>query len=277
VAKLRQLLEGSDAPDAQKQIERRKLDALIGYCETARCRRQVLLSYFGETLAGACGNCDTCLEPVETFDGTELAQKALSCVYRTGQRFGAAHIIDVLRGAATEKIGKFGHADLSTYGIGQDLSIAEWRSVLRQLVAMGLLVVDIAGHGGLKFGPDCRAVLRGERRIELRRDSIRPARARRAEKEKVIAGDDAGATPDRALFEVLRAKRMTLAKAQGVPPYVIFHDNTLLAMAAAKPRDLDSFAQLPGVGDAKLSRYGPTFLAIIAAHAGRDLATPEGD
>jgi ATP-dependent DNA helicase RecQ len=271
VAKLRQLLEGSDAPDAQKQIERRKLDALIGYCETARCRRQVLLSYFGETLAEPCGNCDTCLEPVETFDGTELAQKALSCVYRTGQRFGAAHIIDVLRGADTEKIGKFGHADLSTYGIGQDLSGPEWRSVLRQLVAMGLLVVDLAGHGGLKFGPDFRAVLRGERRIELRRDTLRAPRTKRAAKAAASAGDGAGPPPDQALFEALRVKRMTLAKAQGVPPYVIFHDSTLLAMASAKPRDLDSFAQLPGVGGAKLSRYGQTFLAVIAAHAARDL------
>jgi ATP-dependent DNA helicase RecQ len=274
VAKLRQLLEGSDAPDAQKQIERRKLDALIGYCETASCRRQVLLAYFGEQLTGPCGNCDTCLEPVETFDGAELAQKALSCVYRTGQRFGAAHVIDVLRGADTEKVAKFRHADLSTYGIGKDLSAAEWRSVLRQLVAMGLLVVDIAGHGGLKFGPDCRAVLRGERRIELRRDTVRPPRPKRAAKDKAAApaGDGAAAPPDQALFEALRAKRMSLAKAQGVPPYVIFHDSTLLAMASAKPRDLDSFARLPGVGGAKLTRYGQTFLAVIAEHAGKELA-----
>ncbi|MGE0120733.1 MAG: DNA helicase RecQ [Dongiaceae bacterium] len=261
VAKLRQLLEASDAPDAQKQVERRKLDSLIGYCETARCRRQVLLSYFGETLAGACGNCDTCLEPVETFDGTELAQKALSCVYRTGQRFGVAHVVDVLRGADTEKIGRFGHAELSTYGIGKDLSAGEWRSVLRQLVAMGLLAVDIAGHGGLKFGADCRAVLRGERRIELRRDSLRP----RPKKEKAATAITVGPA-DKSLFEALRAKRMTLAKAQGVPPYVIFHDTTLMAMAAARPRDLDAFAQLPGVGGAKLLRYANVFLAVIAGH-----------
>jgi ATP-dependent DNA helicase RecQ len=266
VTKLRQLLEGSDAPDAQKQIERRKLDSLIGYCETASCRRQVLLSYFGEQLAQPCGNCDTCLEPVEAFDGTELAQKALSCVYRTGQRFGVAHIIDVLRGADTEKIGRFRHDELSTYGIGKDLSAGEWRSVLRQLVAMGLLVVDIAAHGGLKFGPDCRAVLRGERRIELRRDSVRQ-RPKRAEKEKAAPAAPIGPA-DSALFEALRAKRMTLAKAQGVPPYVIFHDSTLLAMAAAKPRDIEAFARLPGVGGAKLSRYAQTFLAVIAAYEG---------
>jgi ATP-dependent DNA helicase RecQ len=269
VAKLRQLLEASDAPDAQKQVERRKLDSLIGYCETASCRRQVLLSYFGETLAEPCGNCDTCLEPVETFDGTELAQKALSCVYRTGQRFGVAHVVDVLRGADTEKIGRFGHADLSTYGIGKDLSTGEWRSVLRQLVAMGLLAVDIAGHGGLKLGADCRAVLRGERRVELRRDSLRP-RPGRAEKAKAPRAAALG-NADNALFDALRAKRMTLAKAQGVPPYVIFHDSTLLAMAAAKPRDIDAFAQLPGVGGAKLSRYAQTFLAVIAAHEGGSL------
>jgi ATP-dependent DNA helicase RecQ len=263
VAKLRQLLEGSDAPDAQKQIERRKLDSLIGFCETASCRRQVLLSYFGEQLAGACGNCDTCLEPVETFDGTELAQKALSCVYRTGQRFGVAHVIDVLRGADTEKIGRFRHGELSTYGIGKDLSAGEWRSVFRQLVAMGLLAVDVAGHGGLKFGADCRAVLRGERRVELRRDSVRQARPKRSERApRTAAMPDA----DNALFEALRAKRMTLAKAQGVPPYVIFHDSTLLAMASAKPRDIDAFARLPGVGGAKLGRYALTFLAVIAAY-----------
>jgi ATP-dependent DNA helicase RecQ len=263
VAKLRQLLEGSDAPDAQKQIERRKLDSLIGYCETASCRRQALLSYFGEQLAQPCGNCDTCLEPVETFDGTELAQKALSCVYRTGQRFGVAHVVDVLRGADTEKIGRFRQDALSTYGIGKDLSAGEWRSVLRQLVAMGLLYVDIAGHGGLKFGPDCRAVLRGERRIELRRDSVRQ-RPKRAEREKAPTIADGAA--DHGVFEALRARRMALAKAQGVPPYVIFHDSTLMAMAAAKPRDIDAFARLPGVGGAKLSRYGQTFLAVIAAH-----------
>jgi len=157
----------------QKQIERRKLEALVGYCETTRCRRQVLLSYFGETLDGACGNCDACLEPAESIDGTEFVRKALSCVYRTGERFGAAHVIDVLRGGDTEKVRNFGHDNLSTYGIGQELSATEWRSVFRQLVAMGLLVVDIAGHGGLRLGPDCRDVLRGERRVELRREEPR--------------------------------------------------------------------------------------------------------
>jgi len=265
VTKLRQLLEASDAPDTQKRIERRKLESLVGYCETTRCRRQVLLAYFGETLDEPCGNCDSCLQPAETFDGSEAARKALSCVYRTGQRFGAGHVIDVLRGGDTEKVRKFGHDGLSTYGIGQELSTQEWRSVFRQLVAMGLLVVDMEGHGGLRLAPDCRDVLRGERRIELRRDPVRQRRSA-AERAAARVMQDGDAPGDLSLFEALRAKRMTLAKAQGVPPYVIFHDSTLVAMAQERPRDLDAFARLPGVGGAKLNRYGPTFLAVIAAH-----------
>jgi ATP-dependent DNA helicase RecQ len=272
VTKLRQLLESSDSPEAQKQIERRKLEALVGYCETTRCRRQVLLAYFGETLEEPCGNCDACLEPAESIDGTELVQKALSAVYRTGQRFGAAHVIDVLRGGDTEKVRNFGHERLTTYGIGQELSASEWRSVFRQLVAMGLLVVDIAGHGGLRLGPDCRDVLRGERRVQLRREE--PRRRKTATERAAVRATREGmeAPDDLALFEALRAKRTALAKGQGVPPYVIFHDTTLLAMAQERPRDLDSFARLPGVGGAKLSRYAQTFLAVIAAHAGKELA-----
>jgi ATP-dependent DNA helicase RecQ len=262
--KMRQFIEGSDAPEAQKQIERRKLDALIGYCETAQCRRQVLLGYFGENLPRPCGNCDTCLEPAERFDGTELAQKALSCVYRTGERFGAVHMIDVLRGGDSEKIRKFGHDRLSTYGIGKDLSAAEWRSVFRQLVAAGLLAPDIQ-HGGLRLGPDCRAVLRGERRVELSRDSVRERRPRETRKAAAAAGVAPPAA--QSLFDALRTKRLALAKAQGVPPYVIFHDSTLLAMAEAKPQDLEALARLPGIGEAKLRRYGAAFLGVIAGFA----------
>ena len=264
VTKMRQLIEGSDAPEAQKQIERRKLDALVGFCETAQCRRRVLLSYFGEARDQSCGNCDSCLEPVAQFDGTELAQKALSCVYRTGQRFGAVHVIDVLRGGESEKISKLGHDQLSTYGIGKELSVGEWRAVFRQLVAHGFLTVDIGGHGGLHFGPDCRAVLRGERRVELRGDTLRKSRPRRKK-----TNGDAGDMPVRGpLFEALRAKRLALAKAQGVPPYVIFHDSTLIAMAAAKPRDLEALALVHGVGEAKLMRYGAEFLTTIAGFSG---------
>jgi ATP-dependent DNA helicase RecQ len=264
-AKLRQFIDESDAPDRQKRIEHQKLDALLGYCETTRCRRQVLLAYFGDTLEEPCGNCDTCLSPAVTFDGTEAAQKALSCVYRTGQRFGAGHLIDVLLGADTERIRSFGHDRLSVYGIGKELGRTEWRSVFRQLAALGLLVVDTAGHGGLHLGPDCRAVLRGEKRIELRRDE-RPRRktaAERAGRRAIAAGlgENAG---ERALFEALRARRASLAKAQGVPPYVIFHDTTLIEIAQRRPRNLADLAGISGVGQAKLERYGALFLEVVA-------------
>ncbi|MFN4088028.1 MAG: DNA helicase RecQ [Alphaproteobacteria bacterium] len=248
-------VEASNAPDAQKRVERQKLDALLGFCETARCRRQVLLEYFADGCA-PCGNCDTCLEPPEVYDGTELAQKVLSTVYRTGQRFGVAHVIDVLRGSAGEKIAKFGHDTVSTFGIGKDVSAKEWRSIARQLVAAGLLVVDTEGHGGLALGPDCRPVLRGERRVDLRRE--RAGRVRREARAGVEA-------PHSTLFDALRSKRMELAKAQGVPPYVIFHDSTLAEMARQRPVTIDALGRIQGVGRAKLERYGDAFLEVIGA------------
>ena len=268
-AKLRQFIDESEASDRQKRVEHQKLDALLGYCETMRCRRQVLLAYFGDTLEEACGNCDTCLSPAVSFDGTEAARKALSCVYRTGERFGAGHIIDVLMGAETERIRSFGHDALSVYGVGKEFGRTEWRSIVRQLTALGLLVVDTAGHGGLHLGPDCRAVLRGEKRIELRREEggRRKSAADRAAKRAGAAGlgDDAGV---RALFEALRTRRASLAKAQGVPPYVIFHDSTLIEIAQLRPQSLDALAGITGVGQAKLQRYGALFLEVVAA-AGR--------
>jgi ATP-dependent DNA helicase RecQ len=262
VGKLRQLLETSAAPEGQKRIERQKLDALLGYCETTRCRRQVLLEYFGETLAEPCGNCDTCLEPAAGFDGTEAARKALSCVYRTGQIFGAQHVIDVLLGGDTEKVRKFRHNALSTYGIGSEFSRAEWRSIFRQLVSLGLLAVDIEGHGGLRLGAEARPVLRGERRIELRRDAVRTRPAAAKGRAAVLFDDP----KDEALFQALRARRLALAKAQGVPPYVIFHDSTLAAMARQRPRRPEQLAGISGVGQAKLERYGEDFLAVIVGH-----------
>jgi ATP-dependent DNA helicase RecQ len=263
VARLRGMAEASELPDKQKQIERRKLDALIGFCETTRCRRQVLLEYFGETGTQPCGNCDTCLFPVASFDGTEVAQKALSCVYRTGQRFGAAHLTDVLLGGESERLRQFGHDQLKTWGIGKELSREQWRSVFRQLVALGLLIVDVEGHGGLRLGPDCRPVLRGERRIELRQDAARPAtRKARPAADQPRATLDQPA--DEALFQTLRRRRLELAKAQGIPPYVIFHDSTLVEMARLRPRDRQSLGRLRGVGAAKLERYGDAFLAAIA-------------
>jgi ATP-dependent DNA helicase RecQ len=262
-ATLRGLIEASDAPEKQKHVERQKLNALLGYCETTGCRRQALLAYFGETDTAACGNCDTCLQPVESFDGTEAAQKLLSCIYRTGERFGAAHVIRVLRGSGDDRIRRLGHDRLSTYGIGAGLSRAAWHSVLRQLVAAGLVVIDVAGHGGLRLGADCRPVLRGERRISLRRDIDRPDPVRsssRAAPEKAVD------LRDQPLFKAIRDLRRRLAQVQGVPPYVIFHDSTLLAIAREKPRDLLAFGQLPGVGKAKLERYAADFLAVVAEH-----------
>jgi len=257
-----QFIDGSDAPERQKQVERQKLNALLGYCETAKCRRQVLLGYFGEALAEPCGNCDTCLDPVETFDGTKAAQKALSCVYRTGQRFGTAHVIDVLRGGTTEKITRFGHDRLSTWGIGQEFTRQEWQSIFRQLVAAGLLIVDTEGHGGLRLGPDSRPVLRGEQPIELRKDAGR-SKARKATKS---ARDRAALDnpEDEALFQALRARRLDLAREQGTAPYMIFHDSTLIEIARARPRHRHELARLHGIGAAKLERYGADFLAVIA-------------
>jgi ATP-dependent DNA helicase RecQ len=266
VASLRQFIIASEAPERQKQIEQQKLNALIGYCETTRCRRQVLLEAFGEAYADACGNCDNCLEPVATFDGTEAAQKALSCVYRTGQVFGAGHLIEVLMGGDTERVRRFRHDRLSTYGIGKEFGRTEWQSVFRQLVTMGLLVVDVEGHGGLRLGPDCRPVLRGEARVALRRDIA--GRRKLASKTPRLRAVLENAE-DEALFQALRARRLALAKAQGVPPYVIFHDTTLIEMARHKPRHPHQLARLPGVGQAKLDRYGDDFLAVIAEH-GRD-------
>ncbi len=268
VAKLTHFIDSSQAADQQKHVERQKLSALLGYCETTRCRRQVLLEYFGDS-GEPCGNCDTCLDPPETFDGTEAAQKLLSCVYRTGQHFGAGHVIDVLMGGDTERISRLGHDRLSTYGIGKGLGREQWRSVVRQLVALGLLAVDVEGHGGLRLGADVRPVLRGERRIALRHDPALERRLRRAEQPPARnAAEPVRLSPaDDALFQALRARRMALSKAQGVPPYVIFHDTTLMAMAREKPTRLADLARLPGVGEAKLKRYGDAFLEVITEAA----------
>jgi ATP-dependent DNA helicase RecQ len=252
------MIEEGDATAEKKRLDHRKLDALLGYCETTRCRRQVLLEYFHDSCA-PCGNCDTCLQPVTSFDGTELAQKALSAVYRTGQRFGAAYLIDILTGIVSERISGFGHDRLSVFGIGADVGKEGWRSIFRQLVAGGLLRVDLAGHGGLQLTEASRPVLRGEQRIDLRRDAEVKATRNKSTKSKaasVGAGDD-------PLFQALREKRLELARAQGVPPYIIFNDTTLIDMLQRRPKDLGQFAQLSGVGSAKLERYGAAFLEVI--------------
>ena len=265
VITLRQMVEGSEAGDARKRLEMRKLDAMLGYCEVTQCRRKVLLGYFGDKMPDACGNCDNCLQPPQTWDATQAAQKALSCVYRTGQRFGAGHVIDVLLGKDTERIRNFRHQRLSTYGIGAEHDAKEWRSVFRQLVARGFLSVDIEGFGSLRLTPESRALLRGEQTLALRRDARAPRVAR--SRDGADASPVASVPPGReALFDALRARRRELAERQGVPPYVIFHDASLAEMSARCPRSLEEFAEIPGVGEKKLDRYASAFLEIIAQH-----------
>ncbi len=267
-ARLRGLIEAGDADSAHKTLELRKLDALIGFCETTRCRRQLLLDYFGEGLPEPCGNCDSCLSPAASFDGTVAAQKALSAVVRTGQRFGALHLSDLLVGAETERVRQFRHHQLKTYGVGKEFSREQWRSIFRQLVAHGLLAVDMEGHGGLRVANEdlCRAVLRGEQSVSLREDTAaRVAKsARKTEKHASTSGEANRPQPSASpLFQHLRAVRLQLAKDQGVPPYVIFHDTTLLAMARERPTTLDEMENLSGVGTVKLKRYGDVFLDAI--------------
>ena len=272
VVALRQMVEGSDAGEMRKRLEVRKLDGMLGYCELTACRRQTLLAYFGETLPEPCGNCDNCLAPVASWDATEASQKALSCVYRTGQMFGAGYLIDVLRGSENERILRFGHDRIPTHGVGADLDPYTWRSVFRQLVARGLLSVDIEGYGSLRLTEASRAVLRGEVEVHMRRE-LRPGRNRPKRKPKEAAPLPDPATWDEALWEALRARRTELAKAQAVPPYVVFHDSTLREMVEQRPRTLDEFARLSGVGEAKLARFGEEFLAVIGTHAGDDGST----
>ncbi len=266
VVMLRHMVENSDAGDARKRLERRKLDALLGYCELTTCRRRTLLSYFGETVPERCGNCDNCLSPVETWNATEAAQKALSCVHRTGQRFGAVYVIDVLRGSEAERIRRFGHDQLSTYGIGKEIGAYEWRSVFRQLVARGLLKVDMEGYGTLSLTEASRPVLKGEVEVHMRRDLL----PKRAAKPRKRAAPRPTADPSKwsdVLWEALRQRRTELAKAQGVPPYVVFHDASLREMVEQQPSTLQAFAEISGVGETKLERYGEAFIAVIRAHA----------
>ena len=250
----RRFIAESGASEARKQVEQRKLDALLGFAESCQCRRQVLLRYFGDDCP-PCGNCDVCLDPPETFDGSVAAQKLLSCIYRTGERFGQAHIISVLLGDVDERIGHLGHDKLSTFGIGREHDRKAWRSILRQLIAHELISVDVAGHGGLSISAKGRQFLRDRTQLNLRvLKKSRSERRREASRARPAA--------DHALFEKLRAKRLELARMQNEPPYVIFHDRTLAEMAARRPRSIDELGAIAGVGAAKLARYGEAFLAI---------------
>ena len=257
VVQRRRMIDEGQSPEEVKRVERGKLNALLGVCETASCRRQALLAHFGESHPGRCGNCDTCLNPVETIDGTVVAQKLMSAIYRTGQRYGAGHVIDVLRGNKTEKVVQAGHDTLPTFGVGRDRDQRGWLSALRQLAVTGLVQVDHA-FGTLKLGEDARAVLKGERKLELRRERAGKVAAAARSPGEALAGE-----ADR-LFQALRAERARLAKEQGVPPYVVFHDTTLVAMATRRPGSLAELGRVPGVGAAKLDRYGAAFLAVVA-------------
>jgi len=263
VVSMRQMLDGGDAPEERKRVERQKLDALLGFCESTACRHQTILRYFGETHPGDCSQCDNCLEPVDTWDATLPAQMALSCAYRTGQRFGVVHLIDVLLGKLNPKIEQFRHAQLSTFGIGKDLTQQQWSSVFRQLVAGGFLETDMEAYGGLKLTESSRPVLKGEQEVWLRRDA-EPAKRKssKAERASRVREGYEGVSDD-PLWHALKAKRLDLAKEQGVPPYVIFHDSTLLEILNQKPQTLDQMGHISGVGQAKLVRYGDAFLQVL--------------
>ena len=256
VTKLRQMLDSAQGDDQHKRVEQIKLNAMLGFCELTTCRRHALLAYFDEAAAEHCGNCDTCLTPVETWDGTEAAQKALSVIYRTDQRFGVSHLVDVLLGKASDKIRQFGHDQLPLYGIGQELSAQAWQSVFRQLVAAGHAVADPERFGGLALTEKCRPLLKGQDTIAFRKD---PAQKTSKKLSQAPLPDDI----DVGIWEALRAHRRVLAEIQGVPPYVIFHDSTLQAMAEQMPSTLAEFGALPGVGERKLEKYGDGFLQVL--------------
>lgn len=262
VVNMRQMLENSDASAERKHVERQKLDALLGFCESITCRHQTILRYFGEDHPGDCGQCDNCLNPTDTWDGTQAAQMALSCVYRTGQRFGVVHLIDVLVGKINPKVTQFNHQQLSTFGIGKTISVTQWSSVFRQLVAGGYLESDMDAFGGLRLTQAARPVLRGETTVWLRQD--REATKRVSKTERSANAKEAYAeVADDPLWHALKAKRMELAKEQGVPPYVIFHDSTLLEILNHHPSSLTEMGRISGIGQAKLTRYGDAFLEVL--------------
>ena len=265
IPQLRRFIDDSGAAEEQKRIEHGKLDALIGFTEAPGCRRRLLLRHFGEELQADCGNCDGCLDPQPRSDATVAAQKALSAVYRTGQRFGAAHVVDVLLGANSERIRALGHDQLSVYGIGRELDRGQWRAVLRQLGSLGYLQAPAESRGGLCFGDEAlvRPLLRGETSLEL---ALPPPQKERRAAGGPIRGEDAidPDSVDGALLTALKSWRREQAREQGVPPYVVFHDRTLVELAARRPADLSALGGIGGIGAAKLDRYGEALLAVLA-------------
>ncbi len=269
VVSMRQMLDSGDAPEARKQVERQKLDALLGFCESTACRHQTLLRYFGEQHAGNCSQCDNCLNPVDTWDATQAAQMAMSAVYRTGQRFGVVHLMDVLMGKTNAKIAQFNHQQLSVFGVGKSMTGTQWSSIFRQLVAAGYLEADLQAYGGLKLTEAARPILKGLAQVWLRRD-VEAAGKAKASLSKAQRSSNAKAAydglSDDPLWQALKAKRLNLAREQGVPPYVIFHDSTLLEILNNRPQSLTQMSRIMGVGQAKLDRYGDDFLQVLEEH-----------
>jgi ATP-dependent DNA helicase RecQ len=266
VVTMSQMIAQSESADERKRVERQKLESLLAYAEATQCRRELLLAAFGEAFHGPCGRCDNCIEPPKTWDATVPAQKALSAVYRSGQRFGSGHVINILRGEDSSRMSELGHDRLTTFGIGADMDEKQWRSVFRQLLAMGLLEADAEGFGTLRLTKVSREVLTGNQSVRLREDA-RPARASRKRRDsQLVTGGSLGVEAyEQPLWDELRKLRTQLAKQHGVPPYVIFHDATLLAMLRALPCDEAELGAISGVGEAKLKRYGRDFLAVINA------------
>jgi ATP-dependent DNA helicase RecQ len=262
VIKLRQMLDNGEGDEQHKRNERRKLDAMLGLCEIISCRRQAILRYFDDHAPDHCGNCDTCLFPVQTWEATEVVQKALSCVFRSGQRFGVVHLIDILLGAENAKISQHGHQQLSTYGIGKELDARRWQSVYRQMIARGLLTLDADGFGALRLTEQARPVLKGDQIVELRRDNL----AKVTKPDRKLAHQTSVKESEKGLWEALRRCRKELAESANLPPYVIFHDATLAEMLRCLPQNERQLLAINGVGAAKMKRYGGTFLAIIQQH-----------
>jgi len=264
VIQRRRMIDDGGAADEIKRVERSKLNALLAICETASCRRQAILAHFGEAHTGKCGGCDTCLKPVETWDGTEAAIKALAAIYRTGERFGTGHVVDVLLGNVNEKTERFGHTTMPVFGAGNDLPARTWQSVFRQLLAMGLVRVDNEAFGALKLEAEARAVFKRERSVFFRKD--RPAAERRSKRTAQVERRSVLSGGDGVLFEALRAERTAIARSLGVPPYVVFPDTTLIAFATERPRTHKEMLEISGVGQSKLERYGDAFLGVILSH-----------
>lgn len=261
------MIDEGGAADEIKRVERAKLNALLAICETPGCRRQAILKHFGEAHSGQCGNCDTCLKPVETWDGLDAAIKALAAIYRTGERFGTGHLIDVLVGTENEKTLRFGHCDMPVFGAGRDLSSKTWQSVYRQLLAAGYIRVDHTAFGALKLEETARAVFKREVEVRFRKDRPTTGKAARAQSSRTAQAKAGLDQADQALFEALRTRRMELAKEQGVPPYVVFPDTTLIALATERPMDEDEMLGISGIGQSKLERYGEAFLEVITAYS----------